>query len=119
MRYLLLIHNEAAWTELSEDEKSARRERYGAFARSTAEGVILGGSELQPFTTATTVRVRNGETLVTDGPYAETKEALGGYFLVEAESIDDAVELAKRLPEPVGRGGIEIRPVYVDEGSQS
>jgi hypothetical protein len=118
MRYLLLIHSEAGWNELSLEEQNARRERYGAFARSTPAGVILKADELAPTATATTVRVRDGETLVTDGPYAETKEALGGYFLVEADSIDEAVELAKRLPEPLGGGGIEIRPVHVDEGGQ-
>jgi hypothetical protein len=107
MKYLLMIHgDEAGWDELSAGEQQARRERYRAVSRS---GAVLRASELGPTSSATTVRVENGSTVVTDGPYAETREALGGIFLVEAGSIDEAVELAKQLPPS---SAIEVRPVY-------
>jgi hypothetical protein len=121
MRYLLMIHaDERSWDALGDDERKARIAQYTAFAQTARErGILHEGDELQSTASATTVRVQDGQTLVTDGPYAETKEALGGFFLVEAGSIDEAVELAKQLPEPPGNGGIEIRPVYVDEGGES
>ena len=107
MKFLLMIHGaEDAWDALTEDEQQAARERYGAFAAAAQErGALLHAGELQSTASATTVRVKDGATLVTDGPYAETREVLGGFFLVEAPSLDDAVELAKQLPEPHGRGG--------------
>ena len=74
------------------------------------------GAELQPTDAATTVRVRNGDRLVTDGPYAEIKEALGGFFILEADSIDDACQLAAAIPA-AAHGAIEVRPVYVREES--
>jgi hypothetical protein len=76
----------------------------------------LGGAELQSVKTATTVRVRNGDTLVTDGPYAEVKEALGGFFILEADSIDDACQLAAQIPG-AAHGAVEVRPVHVREES--
>jgi hypothetical protein len=110
MKFLLMIHgDEAGWDELPPEEQQARRERYGAVA---GRAEVLRASELGPTSSATTVRVQDGSTLVTDGPYAETREALGGIFLVEAGSIDDAVALAKQLPPSAG---IEIRPVYGGE----
>jgi len=110
MRYLLMIHSdEAGWDELSETEQASRRERYAAVSRS---GAVLRASELGPTSSATTVRIENGDMIVTDGPYAETHEALGGLFLVEADSIEVAIELAKQLPPA---SGIEIRPVYGSE----
>jgi hypothetical protein len=121
MKFLLMIHAaEDTWDELSDEEQEAVRDRYRGFAEAArAQGGLLRAGELQPTTSATTVRVQDGQTLVTDGPYAETREALGGFFVVEAPSIDDAVELAKQLPEPRGgRGGIEIRPVYQEEGNE-
>jgi hypothetical protein len=120
MKYLLMIHgDETSWDALTDDERQARVAKYSTFARKARErGVLLGGDELQSTATATTVRVQDGNTIVTDGPYAETKEALGGFFLLEAESIDQAVELAKELPAPSSGGGIEIRPAYVDEGGE-
>jgi hypothetical protein len=121
VQYLLMIHSdEREWSALSEDEQSTAREEYGRFAQRAREsGKLLGGAELQPTDRATTVRVQGGETVLADGPYAETKEALGGYFLVEAESIDEAVEMAKQLPAPRTRGGVEVRPVYEDESEAS
>jgi hypothetical protein len=121
MRYLLMIHaDESGWDALGNDEREARVAQYTAFARDArARGILHRGEELQSTATATTVRVQDGQTVVTDGPYAETKEAVGGFFLLEAASIDDAVELAKQLPAPLGGGGIEARPVYIDEGDES
>jgi hypothetical protein len=121
MHYLLMIHgDEREWVELSDDEQSAVRAEYGRFAQTAREsGKLVGAGELQPTDRATTVRRRDGEIVLVDGPYADTKEALGGYFLVEADSIDDAVELAKQLPPPRTGGGIEVRPVYVDESEAS
>ena len=121
MQYLLMIHgDEQGWAALSEDEQSAVRQEYGDFAQRMREsGKLLGGGELQPTDRATTVRAKDGETILTDGPYAETKEAFGGYFVVETESIDEAVELAKQLPPSSPRGGVEVRPVYVDESEAS
>ena len=105
-----------AWDALTADEQQAARQRYAAFAAAAQErGALLRAGELQSTASATTVRVEDGTTLVTDGPYAETREVLGGFFLVDAQSLDDAVELAKQLPAPHGRGGIEIRPVYQEE----
>jgi hypothetical protein len=121
MKFLLMIHGEeSAWDTLTEDEQQAARAQYGAFVEVAQErGELLRAGELQSTASATTVRVKDGTTLVTDGPYAETREVLGGFFLVDAPSLDDAVELAKQLPEPHGGGGIEIRPVYEQEGGGS
>ncbi len=80
-------------------------------------GIVLGGAELASTRDATTVRVRDGETLVTDGPYAEVKEALGGYFLFECESMDEAVEYAAKIPG-AEHGAVEVRPVYVDPNAE-
>ena len=77
---------------------------------------VVGGAELQETTAATTVRVRNGDSMVTDGPYAEVKEALGGFFILEADSIDDACKLAAEIPA-AERGAVEVRPVFVREES--
>ena len=105
-KYLALIYSgEADWASLGDDERNAIYDRYRAFA------------ELQPTTSATSVRVRNDETLVTDGPYAELKEALGGYYVLECDSIEEACELAAHIPA-AEHGAIEIRPAYVDESEQ-
>ena len=113
MKFLLMIHgDETGWDALPADEQRSRRDRYAAVA---ARSEVLRASELGPTSSATTVRVANGDTLVTDGPYAETHEALGGLFLVEADSIDAALELAKQLPP----SNVEVRPVYADEGGES
>jgi hypothetical protein len=120
MKFLLMIHGaEDTWEPLSEPEQEAARHHYRAFASAARErGALLRGGELQPTTSATTVRVADGQTLVTDGPYAETREALGGFMVLEAATIDEVVELAKQLPEPPDGGGIEIRPVYQGEGPE-
>ena len=115
MQYLALIHSdEEAWGALSEQEVNDVMEGYYAFSREGAEaGVIQGGSELAPSTTATTVRIRNDETLVTDGPYAELKEGLGGYYVFDCASIDEACTWAAKIPA-ARHGAIEVRPVQLD-----
>jgi len=115
MQYLALIYaDEKWWGALPDDERSSVYDRYRSFASEAQEaGVMTGGSELAPTGDATTVRVREGETLVTDGPYAEVKEALGGYFLLECESMDDALGWAARIPA-AEHGAVEVRPAHVD-----
>jgi hypothetical protein len=112
MHYLLLIYNdEKVWQSMPDDERGEIVQEYFALTDDLRErGAYVGGNPLQPTTTSTTVRVRDGETLVSDGPFAETKEQLGGYFLVEAESIDEALEYAARIPG-ARYGSIEVRPV--------
>jgi hypothetical protein len=109
MKYALLIYsNDTDWENLSEDEQKAIYGEY--FAISETKGVV-GGSELQGAESATTVRVRDGETLTTDGPFPETKEALGGFYLFEADDLDAALELAARIPAARRGGAVEVRPV--------
>ena len=110
MQYMLQIFTGGAMSAfegLSEDEKQAVTGEY--FAISGLPG-ITGGAQLQPATTATTVTVNGGGTLTTDGPFPETKEALGGFFFLEAGDVDAAVELASRIPLPP-HGAVEIRPL--------
>ena len=112
MKYLLAIYaNEAEWNELGEDGRRAMYEEYSAVSEELAgRGMMIDGAELRPTTAATTVRIREGRTLVTDGPFAETKEQLGGYFVLDCESIDDAIEAAGRIPS-ARNGSIEVRPL--------
>ena len=112
MQYMLLIYNdEQAWASLAEDERNAIVGEYFALTDELREhGSFVAGAPLQPTTTARAVRVRDGEQLVTDGPFAETKEQLGGYFLIEAESDDEAVRWAAKIPA-ARYGTIEVRPV--------
>ena len=112
MKYMLLIyHEERSWDGVSEAE---RQQIYGEYqdliGELTSRGKFVSGSELQPVTTATTVRVRDGKVLITDGPFAETHEQLGGYFLIEAENLDEATSIAGRIPS-ARTGTIEIRPL--------
>ena len=111
MKYMLQIFSGDAmsvWESLSEDQQKAVSGEY--FAISDAPGVE-GGEQLQPATTATTVRVQDGRTLTTDGPFAETKEALGGYYLFDADDLDAAIELSARIPAARMGGAVEVRPV--------
>jgi hypothetical protein len=112
MKYLLLIYrNEATWTDLSEEERNDLFEEYMTYTgRIHADGSYLGGEALQPVATATTVRVRDGKTLTTDGPFAETREQLGGFYLVEAADLDEAIALAAAIPG-ARAGSIEVRPI--------
>ena len=114
MEYLLLIYGaEGQWESRPEEERQAMYQEYGAFTNDLREqGKLLSANELQPTATATTVTVRHGETVVTDGPFAETKEALGGYYLIEADSLDEALEWAARIPT-ARDGSIEVRPVVM------
>jgi hypothetical protein len=122
MRYALLIYGDQSRRESATGEEiQAVFEAHDAFSKSLADqGVMRGGEGLQPTSAATTVRVRDGERLVTDGPFAETKEQLGGFYLVECESIDEAIETAARVPGAT-EGSIEIRPliVYPDAGGSA
>jgi hypothetical protein len=111
MKYMLLIHQGpeiGEFESLPEDEKKAIYAAYQAIKETPG---VSPGLQLQPPETATTVRVRNGETLVTDGPFAETKEAIGGYLLFEAESAYPAIERAARIPAASQGGAIEVRPI--------
>jgi hypothetical protein len=112
MQYLLLIYgNEAHWDTFNETEKKAIFDEYMNLSKSLAQsGHLRGANELNTISTATTVRVRDKKRLVTDGPFAETKEQLGGYYLVEAKDLDEAVSLAARIPS-VRWGSIEVRPI--------
>lgn len=112
MKYMLLIyHAENSWDTLSEQEKQDIYAEYGKFSEDIrASGHYLSGSELHPVSNATSVRVRDGEQLTTDGPFAETKEQLGGYYLVEAKDLDEAIGLAARIPS-ARVGTIEVRPL--------
>jgi hypothetical protein len=112
MRYALLIYdNEQGWASQTEEESQAQFQEYMAFTKDIVDrGLYKGGEALQPTATATTVRVRDGETLTTDGPFAETKDQLGGFYLVEAKDLDEAIEIATGIPD-VRRGSIEVRPV--------
>jgi len=114
MQYLLLIYDaESNWSKMSEAEKGAMMQGYGAFTNSIRESKhYVGGNPLQPVATATTVRVRDGKTMTTDGPFAETREQLGGYYLVEAKDLDEAIGLAARIPS-AKIGSIEVRPIMV------
>ncbi|MFN0153470.1 MAG: YciI family protein [Gaiella sp.] len=116
MKFLALIHSDAdAWEATPEAEKAAVYARYRSFLEEgRAAGIVLGGDELRPPTDATTVRVRGGETLVTDGPYAEVKEALGGYFLLDCADAEEACTWAARIPA-AQHGAVEVRAVHVDE----
>jgi len=115
VQYMALIYaNETEWSDLSSAERESMYDRYRSLAREAEEtGVMAGGNELGPTRDATTVRVRGDETLVTDGPYAEVKEALGGFFLFECETMEEALDWAARIPA-VEHGAVEVRPVYVD-----
>ncbi len=112
MRYLLLIFgDETLWTDATPEEMAESMAAHQAFSdATTAEGILRGGEALQPTTTATTVRLRDGEVTLTDGPFAETREQLGGFYLVECDTLDEAVAAAGRIPE-AAIGCVEVRPV--------
>jgi hypothetical protein len=112
MKYLLLIYrNEAEMMADGEAGLQKMVKEFGEFTQSIIKGgQFKGGDALQPVSNATTVRVRNGKTLTTDGPFAETREQLGGYYLIEAKNLDEAVGIAARVP--IARmGSIEVRPI--------
>jgi len=112
MQYLLLIYeDEKGWAKMTEAERGKIFAEYGQFTEGIKKGgQHLGSNPLQPTSTATTVRVRNGKQLTTDGPFAETKEQLGGYYLIEAKNLDEAIATAAKIPS-ARSGSIEVRPI--------
>ena len=112
MQYLLMIYqSEAEYAKRDAAENQKMLEEYGAFTQSIVQsGNFKAADRLQPTTTATTVRVRDGKTLTTDGPFAETHEQLGGYYLIEARDLNDAIQVASRIPS-ARMGSIEVRPI--------
>jgi hypothetical protein len=116
VRYLLLIYgDESQWGSMSPEDRGGEMESYNAFTQWLRDtGQFEAGEELEPTATATTVRVRDGEKLTTDGPFAETKEQLGGFYMVSCENLDQAIEAASKIPAARG-GSIEIRPIVVYE----
>jgi hypothetical protein len=114
MQYLLLIYwNEAAAAAEGEAGRAALMNEYRAFTQSIIQGgQFKAGDALKPTSTATTVTVRGGKTLTTDGPFAETREQLGGYYLIEAKDLDEAIAIAARVPT-AKFGSIEVRPIMV------
>ena len=112
MKYLLLIYeNEKSLAGLSEAEQGKIFQEYMDYtARIRKNGNYVAGEALQPVATATTVRVKNGKTLTTDGPFAETREQLGGFYMVEAKNLDEAIALASGIPA-ARTGSIEVRPI--------
>jgi hypothetical protein len=117
MRYALLIYIEPPAIEPTAEENAQVMDAYNAFTKDAVDaGVMRGGEALEDARTASTVRVRNGETLVTDGPFAETKEEFGGFYLIDAPNLDEAIKWAARIPGAV-RGSIEVRPIWEIPGS--
>jgi hypothetical protein len=109
MKYALLVYTKPGAYETLSDEE--RERTTGAYMDLRADPRCLEGAQLQPVTTATTVRVQDGRTLTTDGPFAETKEVFGGYYVFEAANLDEAIELAARAPTTWLGGSVEVRPV--------
>jgi hypothetical protein len=120
MQYMLLIYSdEEAWNQRSEEEQGKMMQAYGSFTQELRDsGAMVAGDALDSPQTATTVRVKNDETLTTDGPFAETKEQLGGYYLIEASSLDEAIEWAAKIPA-AHYGSVEVRPIVVFEDGGS
>ena len=114
MQYLLLIYrSDAVYANMDQAERKKLTAEYGTYTQAIIQsGHFKAGDGLQPVSTATTVRVRDGKTLTTDGPFAETREQLGGYYLVEAKDLDEAIGIAARIPS-VRIGSIEVRPIWV------
>jgi len=112
MRYIALIYGEEQdLSSMPEEQLQGTTDAYNVFtAELRAAGAMLAGDALQPTTTATTVRVRDGRTLTTDGPFAETREALGGFYMFEAKDLDEAIEWAAKLPGSWS-GSVEVRPI--------
>jgi hypothetical protein len=113
VRYLLLICNDEANDQArSPEEVSAYLAKYGAFGDEMGRrGVLQGGARLRPIADATTVRVRDGDVVTFDGPFAETKEQMGGYYVVDCKDLDEAIEIASKIPA-AAEGSIEVRPIW-------
>jgi hypothetical protein len=121
MKFMLLLWgDESQWAGMSEEEAAAEMGRWDEYTRRLTEaGALVSGEGLQPSATSKTFRIEDGERIVTDGPYAETKEQVGGFYVIECASFDDALDWASKLPS-ADRGSTEIRPVmdYEAVGSQ-
>jgi hypothetical protein len=113
MQYMLMCcFDEKAWTKLPDDEKDKIMREYGTLIQSLVKnGQFRGGGPLAPTSSATTVRMMNGKTVFTDGPFAETKEQLGGYHVIECHNLDEALSIATRIPTLPAGGTIEVRPL--------
>jgi hypothetical protein len=113
MKYLLLLYgDENRWTEMTPEQSAQDMERWSAFGQELeASGAFLAGEGLAPTTAATTVRIKGGEVLHTDGPFAETREQLGGFYLLECPDLDGALAWAAKVPDLGESGSVEVRPV--------
>ncbi len=113
MKYMLLIHtDESRYPEMSEEEMGQLMAKYGQFTTEIEDaGVLVDSDRLRPTATATTVRVRDGETLTTDGPFAETKEQLGGFYTIDVSHLDEALSWAAKVPSAT-YGSVEVRPIW-------
>lgn len=118
MRYMLLCcFNEQIWTALPDEQRDRIMRDYGALiAELIANGRLCGGGQLHRTTSATTVRMQNGKSVMTDGPFAETKEQLGGYHLLECQTLNEALSIAARIPTLPAGGAVEVRPILSSEG---
>ena len=114
MKYLCMIYDdESSWGKMPKAEADAMMRDYFAFTEGIKKsGHYIGGNALQPTQTATTVRLRQGKISTTDGPFAETKEQLGGYYLIEAKDLNDAIQVAAKIPA-AQTGSVEVRPIQV------
>ena len=111
MRYMVMIYGEESASPPPPEQLAEIRTTYRAYSTMLRDrGAFVDGDELQPTTSATTIRIREGSTLITDGPFAETKEALGGFYLIEAADLDEAIALAQQCPG-ARWGSIEVRPI--------
>ena len=112
MRYMLLIYgSETTYARMTQEERDAAMQAHNAFVQEALKrGILTGGAPLQPTSTATSIRVRNGKTLITDGPFAETKEQLAGNYVLDCKDLDEAIEMATKIPDAL-HGSIEIRPI--------
>jgi hypothetical protein len=118
MQYILLIYSdEQLWSAMSREQMTDVMHAYVAYSKElAAAGVLRGGSELAPVASATTVRVRNGQALLTDGPFAETREQLGGYYLIDVPDLDAATTWAAKVPSALV-GSIEVRPLTENQAN--
>lgn len=112
MEYMLLIYMDESSFDASPEEVEGHADAFAAYTREMVDrGVLRAGAPLQPTQTATTVQVRDGETMTTDGPFVETKEALAGFYLMECRDLDEAIEVASKIPA-AHFGSIEVRPIF-------
>ena len=118
MRYMLLIYSdESLYPKMSEDEMGRLMQEYGEYTEAVQKaGVLKGSDRLHPTPTATTIRLRDGETLTSDGPFAETKEQFGGFYMIDVKDLDEATAWAAKIPT-AKYGTVEVRPIW-EEGEE-